>query len=132
MSCPLRAPFLLWVPLCCKLTVLPLTAVDAVSSGYRLANAPCLAVLSQAGPIKLHPSNCFGGSSLNSLQLIYKSVLNLDSSAKSGSSELLPALANREAGVPSLVGLGVSPPLHPSPSVSPSPFLLIINTKAEE
>lgn len=67
---------------------------------------PASQLLSQAGPIKLHSSNCFGGFSLNSLQLVYKSVLNLDSSAKSWSSEL-PAAANPEACMPSVVGFGV-------------------------
>lgn len=132
MSCPLWTASPLRLPLCGKLTSPPLTGADAVPSGYRLANAPCLAVLGQAGPIQLHSSNCFGGFSLNSLQLVYKSVLNLDSRAKSWSSELLSALANREACVPSGVGgrVGVSPPLNLSLSLSPPSFPLIVNTKA--
>ena len=131
--CPaLWAPFPLWIPLCGKLSSPPLAGVDWASSGYRLANAPGLVVLSQAGPIKLHSSDCFGSFSLNSLQLVYKSVLNLDSTAKSWSSELLSALANRGASVPSRVG-GQGWYFSSSQSLSlprPHPFPLIVNTRA--
>lgn len=84
-----------------------------------------LQLLSQAGPIELHSSNCFGGFTLNPLQLVYKPVLNLDSGANSWSSEPLPPLANREARLPSVVEFSVFLPLSFSLShFSPSPPII--------
>lgn len=60
-------------PLLLRTELLPLTLMLLPSRWLQWAvRLPAQPLPSQAGPIKLHFSNCFGGSSLNSLQLVYK------------------------------------------------------------